>query len=212
MTRTIVVEDSPLAQKYLVSTLEADGRFSVLAKFEDAFRAEEYCENGGIDLVLMDVQTQHNHSGLAAGERIRRRPGAPKVVIVTSLIDPEILAKAKAGGADSLWYKDHGSDELLDVIVRTLAGERVFPDSSPGIELGEMFSGDISPRQFAILRCFVKGMTYDEIARELKLTERGVRWNMKEIIEKGGFASRHDLLTAILQNKLIVTALTEKPE
>lgn len=209
MIRAIVVEDSPLAQKYLYALLNADPRFFVAGVYEDAFEAEGACEGGGIDLVLMDVRTRRNHSGLAAGERIRKKPGAPKVLIVTSLIDPDILARARAGAADSLWYKDHGSADLMDVIDRTLAGERVFPDAAPSVELKDMLSGDISPRQLAILRRFVQGMTYDEIAAELKLTERGVRWNMKEVIEKGGFENRHELLTALLQNKLIVTTLLE---
>lgn len=209
MIRTVIAEDSPLAQRYLRSILAADGRFDVVATFDDAFAAERRCMDGTVDLVLMDVQTAHNHSGLAAGERIRAGAKHTKIVAVTSLIDPEILARAKAGAADSLWYKDHGSEDLMAVIERTIAGERVFPDAAPSVELKEMLSGDISPRQLAILRRFVRGMTYDEIAEDLKLTERGVRWNMKELVEKGGFANRHELLTAILQNRLIITSLME---
>ncbi|MBQ4381525.1 MAG: response regulator transcription factor [Oscillospiraceae bacterium] len=212
MIETVIVEDSPMAMRYLQSVLREDGGFSVLGEFEDAFRAEEFLQGRRADLVLMDVLTQHSHSGLAAGERIRQREGAPKVVIVTSLIDPEVLQRAKAGAADSLWYKDHGSRELLDVIRRTLGGQRVFPDSAPSVELRDMLSGDISPRQFSILRRFVRGMTYEEIAKELKITESGVRWNMKDIIDRAGYSSRHELLTAILQNKLIVTNLMDTEE
>ena len=38
------------------------------------------------------------------------------------------------GAADSLWYKDHGTEELMSVVKRTLAGEKVFPDIAPAIE------------------------------------------------------------------------------
>ena len=157
----------------------------------------------------MDVQTLHNHSGLAAGERIRKSGHNTKIIIVTSLIDPEVLAKAKMYAADSLWYKDHGDKELMDVINRTLAGERIFPDASPNVEIKDMFSYDITPRQIAILRRFVKGMTYDEIAEDLKISKNGVRWNLEQIIEKGGFQNKHELLAAVIENKLIVTTLEE---
>ena len=97
----------------------------------------------------------------------------------------------------------------MAVIDRTLAGERVFPDSAPNIELKDMFSEDITPRQLAILRRFVTGMTYDEIAKDLKISRDGVRWNIDQIIQKGGFENKHELLAAVLCSKYIAELLTE---
>ena len=201
MINTIIVEDNIYMQNHLSSMLAGDERFNLIASLRDAFEAEKVCKTENVDLVLMDVQTLHNHSGLAAGERIRKSGHNTKIIIVTSLIDPEVLAKAKMYAADSLWYKDHGDKELMDVINRTLA--------SPNVEIKEMFSDDITPRQIDILRQFVKGMTYDEIAENLKISKNGVRWNLDQIIEKGGFQNKHELLAAVIENKLIVTTLEE---
>lgn len=209
MIKTIIVEDNIYMQKHLVNMLSADESFQVAGTFKDAFDAERACNSGKIDLVLMDVQTLHNHSGLAAGKNIRKNTKT-KVVIVTSLIDPDILSKAKAGAADSLWYKDHGDEELMSVIKKTIEGERIFPEKSPNVELKDMFSGEISPRQIEILRKFVKGMTYDEIATELGISKNGVRWNLDQIVEKGGFNNKHELLAAVIENKLIVTTLKDR--
>lgn len=209
MIKTILVEDNMFMQNHFAQMLRNESDFELCGVYRDAFEAEAVCRQNAIDLVVMDVQTLHNHSGLAAGQRIRAS-ARTKVVIVTSLIDPEILAGAKAGGADSLWYKDHGEAELMDVIRRTLKGEQVFPEASPSVELKGFFSDDISPRQLAILRRFVKGMTYDEIAEELKITKNGVRWNINEIVDKGGFQNKHELLAALIENKLIVTTLEDE--
>lgn len=95
----------------------------------------------------------------------------------------------------------------MGVIDRTLAGERVFPDSAPSVELNEMFSGDITPRQHAILKRMIQGMSYDEIAADLKITKDGVRWNVEQLMEKGGFATRLELLGAIIANKVVAVAL-----
>ncbi|MGN1086019.1 MAG: response regulator, partial [Porcipelethomonas sp.] len=151
MINTIIVEDNKYIQKHFADLIASDERFHLTDVVADAFEAEKLCYKG-IDLVLMDVLTLHRHSGLTAGRRIKEKWPKTKVVIITSLIDPDILAKAKAGCADSLWYKDHSSRELLEVIERTLAGERVFPDCSPVIELENMFSDEISPAQLEILR------------------------------------------------------------
>ena len=209
MINTLIVEDNIYIQNHLAAMLSANESYSLVAVLKDAFEAEEICKKGKIDLVIMDVQTQHNHSGLASAERIKAKNGSIKIVVVTSLIDPEVLKKARRGSADSLWYKDHGEKELMEVIEKTMSGENIFPDTSPNVEIKNMFSGEITPRQIEILRRFVQGMTYDEIAEELNLSKNGVRWNLDQICEKGGFNNKHELLAAVIENKLIVTTLIE---
>ncbi len=210
MIGTIIVEDNFYVTEVLKNTLLGEGDFEILATFADAFDAEKYCEIMPVDLVLMDVQTKGNHSGLAAAKRIkRRRPGA-KVVVVTSLVDAEILGEAKNGCADSLWYKDHGSKDIMDVIRRTLKGENVFPDYSPNVSLKDIFSDDLSEKQLQILRYFVKGYTYAETAEALGMSLQNVRWHLDRIVEKGGFENKHDLLMSLLESKLIVTNLIDE--
>ena len=208
MIRTILVEDDSYMQKHFSAMLGSDERFSVAGIFRDAFEVENRCGTD-IDLVLMDVLTLHKHSGLAAGKRIKERYPHIKIVIITSLIDPNVLSEAKRGAADSLWYKDHGTEELLDVIIRTMNGERIFPGSSPSVEMKNMLSGDISPIQIEILRHYIRGFTYREIADKFGLSVSGVRWNISDMIEKGGFNNKEELIATAIENKLVVTTLQD---
>lgn len=208
MINTILVEDDSYMQKHFSAILGSDERFSVTGIFRDAFEVENRCGTD-IDLVLMDVLTLHKHSGLAAGKRIKERYPHIKIVIITSLIDPNVLSEAKRGAADSLWYKDHGTEELLDVIIRTMNGERIFPGSSPSVEMKNMLSGDISPIQIEILRHYIRGFTYREIADKFGLSVSGVRWNISDMIEKGGFNNKEELIATAIENKLVVTTLQD---
>lgn len=208
MINTILVEDDSYMQKHFSAMLRSDERFSVAGIFRDAFEVENRCGTD-IDLVLMDVLTLHKHSGLAAGKRIKERYPHIKIVIITSLIDPNVLSEAKRGAADSLWYKDHGTEELLDVIIRTMNGERIFPGSSPSVEMKNMLSGDISPIQIEILRHYIRGFTYREIADKFGLSVSGVRWNISDMIEKGGFNNKEELIATAIENKLVVTTLQD---
>ena len=202
MINTILVEDDSYMQKHFSAILGSDERFSVAGTFRDAFEVESRCG-------LMDVLTLHKHSGLAAGKRIKERYPHIKIVIITSLIDPNVLSEAKRGAADSLWYKDHGTEELLDVIIRTMNGERIFPGSSPSVEMKNMLSGDISPIQIEILRHYIRGFTYREIADKFGLSVSGVRWNISDMIEKGGFNNKEELIATAIENKLVVTTLQD---
>ena len=209
MINTILVEDDLYIQKHLTERLNSDGKFCLVGVYRDAFEAERYC-NGSVRLILMDVQTQHKHSGLAAAERIKKAFPSIKIVIVTSLVDPEVLAKAKTGAADSLWYKDHGTDELLDVINRTLGGENVFPNTSPAVEMEGTMSDTFSPRQLDMLRWYIRGLTYQEIADKFGISKNGVRWNLDDMVEKGGFPNREALVATAIENKLMVTTLKDE--
>ena len=207
--RVLIVEDQKIMQKYFAGMIEADERFQLVEVLADGEEAVTFCGYTVVDLILMDVQTFHNHDGLSAARKIKKKHPGVKILVITSLIDPEILARAKSGCADSLWYKDHGEEEIMEVIDRTLAGEHVFPEQSPQVELKWMESGEISPRQLEMLRLYIKGYSYSEIGEKMKCSAAGVRWNFQDMIAKAGYSCKEDLLAAVLESKLIVTTLKE---
>lgn len=209
MINTLLVEDDLYIQRHFVERFSEEEDIRIVAAVRDAFEAEGLCGQGGIDLVLMDVQTLHKHSGLAAGKRIREAYPNIKVLIVTSLVDPEVLQQARRGCADSLWYKDHGTDAIMDVIRRTMAGERVIPGFSPSVEMKRCMSEDFTPAQIEILRAFIKGYTYREIAEKFNLSVSGVRYNIAEMVRIGGFKNKEELTTVAIENKLVVTTLDD---
>ena len=209
MINTLLVEDDLYIQRHFVERLSEEEDIRIVAAVRDAFEAEGLCGQGGIDLVLMDVLTLHKHSGFAAGKRIREAYPNIKVLIVTSLVDPEVLQQARRGCADSLWYKDHGTDAIMDVIRRTMAGERVIPGFSPSVEMKRCMSEDFTPAQIEILRAFIKGYTYREIAEKFNLSVSGVRYNIAEMVRIGGFKNKEELTTMAIENKLVVTTLDD---
>lgn len=209
--KTLLVEDDRYIQRHFIERLSEEPDIELVAALSDAFEAEKRC-GPNIDLVLMDVLTLHKHSGLAAGKRIRKAFPHIKVVIITSLVDPEVLLQAKHGCADSLWYKDHGTEAILDVIRRTMAGQRVFPDFSPSVEMKKCMSQDFSPAQIEILRAFIKGYTYREIAEKFNLSVSGVRYNIAEMVRIGGFKNKEELTTTAIENKLVITTLESGEE
>lgn len=209
MINTLLVEDDLYIQRHFVERFSEEEDIRIVAAVRDAFEAEGLCGQGGIDLVLMDVLTLHKHSGLAAGKRIREAYPNIKVLIVTSLVDPEVLQQARRGCADSLWYKDHGTDAIMDVIRRTMAGERVIPGFSPSVEMKMCMSEDFTPAQIEILRAFIKGYTYREIAEKFNLSVSGVRYNIAEMVRIGGFKNKEELTTMAIENKLVVTTLDD---
>ena len=63
------------------------------------------------------------------------------------------------------------------------------------------------PDSLEMLRLYIHGMSYSEIARKMDCSASGVRWNFQEMIAKAGYSCKEDLIAAALESKLIVTTL-----
>lgn len=136
MKQVMIVEDQKMIRSLLESYIEKEPGYQVAASITGANQAPGLCDTMGIDLILMDVQTERRENGLAAVEKIKARHPEIKIVVVTSLLDYEVLSRARTVGADSLWYKDSTQDALMDVVRKTVAGAHVFPDCPPAVEIG----------------------------------------------------------------------------
>lgn len=87
MVRVLIVEDQKIMQRYFEYILLQDPEFRHVDTVADAEEAVKICTYSAIDIVLMDVQTFHNHDGLKAGKAIKEACPYTKILIVTSLID-----------------------------------------------------------------------------------------------------------------------------
>ena len=208
MINTILVEDDLYIQKHFVDRLAADGEFRLVGVFRDAFEAEKHCD-ATVKLVLMDVQTHHKHSGLAAAERIKKAFPQIKIVVATSLVDPEVLQRAKMGAADSLWYKDGDEGTLMQVVRRTMAGEHIFPDAPPSVEIGTAMSAEFTKGEMKVLRCLVRGLSYNEIAKELGIEPSTVKYHVINMLQKTNLENKLQLAIAATEAKLVVELAEE---
>lgn len=79
----------------------------------------------------MDVMTELGHSGLEAATEIKQVFSGIKIIIVTSMPEYSWLEQARKIGVESFWYKDGKKTAILDVMNRTMAGESIYPDTTP---------------------------------------------------------------------------------
>lgn len=87
-----------------------DERFGPVNTLRDAAQGLYFCAANPVDLILMDVQTLHGHSGIAAARQIREKLPGIRIIVVTSLVDALVLERTRQAGVDSLW-----SDELSEM-------------------------------------------------------------------------------------------------
>lgn len=69
---TMIVEDDPMAARHLEMVLDKMEEIFISYVIENALMAEAYCCREHIDLILMDVCTAMNASGLEAAVKIKK--------------------------------------------------------------------------------------------------------------------------------------------
>lgn len=204
MKKVLIVEDQALARSYLISCVEKCADCEVACALTCAETAPQKCDEGDIALVLMDICTERDSDGLAAAEKIKKQHPSIKVVMVTSMLEGRFLDRAKQIGADSFWYKDAPSEDLVSVIEGTLAGKEYWPDSTPHVQLGRALSCDLSDQELETLRLLCEGNSNAEIAEKLNIAESSVRTYVNRMLTKTGYESRNRLVIAAVSKRLIV--------
>ena len=202
MTYILIVEDQAMVRRLLESYIEKEPGFALAASIPGANLAPELCGQQQIDLILMDVQTENRENGLSAAARIKREHPQIKIVIVTSLIDAEVLRQAKTLGADSLWYKDGSQERLMESVRRTLAGENIFPDMPPVTQIGTAKSSEFTEAEMRVLRCLVQGMSYTASAETLGVDARTIKYHVSNMLQKTNFENKLQLAVAAIEARL----------
>ena len=124
--------------------------------------------------------------------------------MVTSMLEGRFLERARRIGADSFWYKDSPSGDLVGVIEGTLSGKCFWPDDAPSVRLGNVLSCDLSDQELETLRLLCEGQTYAEIAAGMSVAESTVRTYINRMLEKTGYPNRNRLMVAAVSKRLVV--------
>ena len=209
MIRVMIVEDQKLVRSLLESYIQNEDGYQLAVSIPGAAEAPILCDTEDIDLVLMDVQTEHRENGLAAAKKIREAHPEIKIVVATSLIDTQVLARAKAVGADSLWYKDSTQKRLMDVVRQTMAGEHIFPDAPPTVEIGMAKSTEFTKTELKVLRHLLRGLSYTRIAAEMGCEMSTVKFHVANMLQKTGLENKLQLALAVSDVQLIADLAEE---
>jgi len=195
MYKVLIVEDQDIPRELFKIYIDASDRFEHLLSISNASAALSVCQNNRVDLILMDVMTDLDHSGLFAAEKIKKEFPDIKIIIVTSMPEYSWLSRARKIGVDSFWYKDGQKSNLLDVMERTMAGESIYPDVTPLIRIGNATNHEFTERELDILKELTTGDTNAEIAERLFISVATVKSHVQHLMEKTGFTTRTELVS-----------------
>ncbi|AGP29818.1 response regulator transcription factor [Corynebacterium terpenotabidum] len=210
MIRVLLADDHAIVRMGLRAVLDSDDEIVIVAEVEtanDAVRAVEEsmtAEDGGIDVVLMDLrfgpgQTgREREGGASATARIRAFPTPPNVLVVTNYdTDVDILGAVEAGAVGYL-LKDAPPTELI-AAVRAAANGTAAMSGAVATRLlhrEEQPEHVLTARELEVLQLVAVGRTNREIGTTLFLSEATVKSHLVHINTKLGVRSRTSAVAA----------------
>jgi CheY-like chemotaxis protein/CheY-specific phosphatase CheX len=124
--KIVVVDDSPFSISVLTEILTEKG-FEVIGNASSLKETIEVVKEKRPDLVTMDM-TMQGTDGLECTRAIHKIDTNIKVIIVSSMMDDEIVMKARQNKVSGYIQKPVEPDEIAIAIHRVMADEELFDD------------------------------------------------------------------------------------
>ena len=204
MYNIIVIDDHKMLREMISETLNTRG-FNVIASSGDAKDSISLCEKFKPDLILMDICTENNSSGLAYSKIIKENFPSVKIILMTGV--PDLTFIDKANNVDSFIYKNISSNSLITTIQNTIDGYSLYPSSnSPKSNIPDVLK-DLTDTELSLLTEYCKTLDRDEVVKKLGISVRTLKSHISSIYEKTGYNNLAKLAIYCVGNGLIVPNL-----
>jgi len=205
--RVVLADDHRLILDGIRRALEADGSFEIVGETQSGTQVLPLVSQTHPDLVVLDVRMPHM-DGLACLDEIRKRFPEVKVVMLSASTNHELVETALRRGASAYVVKSVDPADLPSTLRQVVSGT-VFstvgvPDSSGST--GARAAG-LTERETAILRAAARGLSNEEIARELWVTQQTVKFHLTNIYRKLGVKNRTEATRTAYQQGLVESPL-----
>jgi DNA-binding NarL/FixJ family response regulator len=196
-TRVLIVDDHPMFRRGLSGLLASVPDLEVLGLAADGDEAVRLVQEGGVDVVLMDLNLP-TISGVEATRRITALPDPPAVLVLTMVDDDDTLVSAMRAGARGYVLKGATGEEIA-AAVRTVAGGGVVFGSGVAAQVLALTAigvkrtigpDGLTERERDVLGLLAEGLSNPQIARRLGLSVKTVQNYVSRILDKLQVADR----------------------
>ena len=188
MIRIVLAEDQALLRGALAGLLALESDIDVVAEVGDGDSAWKALQQHQPDLLLTDIEMP-GLSGLDLAAKVQEAKLATRVVIVTTFARGGYLRRALEAGVRGYLLKDAPVEKLAQALRDVHRGGRaIAPELA--VDAWREEADPLTDRERAVLRLAGEGLSSQDIAEKLHLSNGTVRNYLSEAIGKLGAANR----------------------
>ncbi|HEY3545693.1 MAG TPA: response regulator transcription factor [Propionicimonas sp.] len=193
--RVLVVDDHALFRDGLISLIGRWSEFEVVGSAGDGREALALVGRLAPDLVLMDVRME-GMGGVEATKQITAVDSRVRIAMLTVSNLGEDVFEALRNGAHGYLSKNETAEHLRESLQGIMRGEAVMSSTIAAKVLAEFAQPDrpgaagetgaerLSRRELEVLSLLVEGLSNDEIAHTMHLSEATVKKHLGSIMAK----------------------------
>lgn len=187
--KVLIADDHPVLLAGVRAVLEEAG-LEVVAEAHSGPEVLPLAGRYSPDVALLDLRMP-GLDGLGCIERLKERYPDIKVVILSMNGEPEQMQAAFRCGACGYVLKGIAPRDLVSAIRQAVDGTAFHAQGLPAVTDGALIrSAGLTEREAEILRLVARGLSNQEIARELWVTEPTVKFHLTRLYRKLGVTSR----------------------
>jgi two-component system, NarL family, response regulator NreC len=186
----MVVDDHPLFRSALGLIVEAEADLELIASFGSAREAVELATDVPVDLAIVDVLMPVTSGITLCAELFERRPDC-KVLMLSAVDDPGLIADLFRGGAGGFALKSQAASEIIEAVRAVLGGIRyIAPSLSRAVDDAELAVPEmrvlvrLTRREREVFELLIRGNSNDEIAVRLFISRRTVETHRQRVMNK----------------------------
>jgi two-component system capsular synthesis response regulator RcsB len=199
MIRVILADDHPIVLLGIKNALREASDITVVAEAATPEALFTALEQHGCDVLVTDftMPSEQAPDGLAMLAQLGQRYPKLRVVVLTRMTTPAMIAPIARAGVCGLVEKSAAIQDIKTAIHRAAAGLPYFTESiraelaALGLVASEQRTGTaLSPREIEVLRLFANGYTNNQIAAILGVSAKTTSRQKKDAMRK--LAARND--------------------
>ena len=142
--RVAVVDDQPLLVSAFAALIDHEPDMHVVGTGVDGDEAVALAEQGGIDVLIMDIRMPRL-DGVEATRRITARADRPRVLVLTTFNVDHLVLGAVRAGARGFLLKDSDPVEVVGAIRAVHRGEAVIASQAAPALLAAVQHTELTP-------------------------------------------------------------------
>jgi two-component system, NarL family, response regulator len=202
VVRVLIVDDHELVREGLAELLGRDPHVEVVGKAETGEQALQLYREMRPDVALVDLRMSPT-DGVTVITKLREEHSDARIIMLSSYDTDEDIYRGLKAGAQSYLLKDVGLSELVQTIRAVHNGEKRIPPAIAAKLAEHMSNPQLTPRQVDTLRLIVAGLSNQEIASRLNITEGTVKAHVKAILAKFGARDRAQAASVALKRGIV---------
>ena len=208
--RIVVADDHPVVRDGLVAMLRADPAFDIVGEAANGAEAVRLVEATAPDVLLLDLEMP-GLDGVAVLRRLRESGSRTRAIVFTVFdTDERIIAAVEAGAVGYLLKGAPRADVFSAVRIVAAGGSLLAPLATSAVlrrvrgEAPPVTGPSLTPRERTVLEHLAHGLGNKQIAAQLGISDRTVKFHVSAVFAKLGAANRTDAVTRAAQAGLIV--------